>query len=85
MKVTLSKKRMCVLSREKKDLNELLRITNIKGDWKINDEPYKGRSFYLQKDEEVIKKFLKKKKFNIRNFTLNESLKEELLKYAQNL
>ncbi len=85
MKVTLSNKRMCVVSRQKIETKNLLRITNINGEWKINDVPYKGRSFYLQKDKEVIKKFLNKKKTNIRNFNLNDSLKEELLEYAQNL
>ncbi len=85
MKVTLSKKRMCIITRDKLELKELIRITNVNGIWQINDLPYQGRSFYLRKDKEIIQKFLKRKKINLKNFTLNEPLKEELLKYAQNL
>ncbi len=85
MKVTSSKKRMCIITRDKLELKELIRITNVNGIWQINDLPYQGRSFYLRKDKEIIQKFLKRKKINLKNFTLNEPLKEELLKYAQNL
>ncbi len=85
MKVILSKKRMCVITRDKLELKDLIRITNINGEWQINDLPYKGRSFYLKKEKAVIEKFLNRKKFHLKNFSLNEKLKEELLKYAQNL
>ncbi len=85
MKVTSSKKRMCIITRDKLELKELIRITNVNGIWQINNLPYQGRSFYLKKDKEIIQKFLKRKKINLKNFTLNEPLKEELLKYAQNL
>ncbi len=85
MKVTLSKKRMCVISRQKLEVDELIRVTNINGIWKLNDLPYQGRSFYLKKEKDIIEKFLKRKKINIKNFSIDNSLKEELLKYAQNL
>ncbi len=85
MKGTSFKKRMCIITRDKLELKELIRITNVNGIWQINDLPYQGRSFYLRKDKEIIQKFLKRKKINLKNFTLNNSLKEELLKYAQNL
>ncbi len=85
MKVTLSKKRMCIISRQKIEVDKLIRITKINGTWKINNLPYKGRSFYLKKEKSTIEKFLKRKKINIKNFNIDNSLKEELLKYAQNL
>ncbi len=85
MKAISSNKRMCVVSRKKIDKNKLLKITNIKGEWQKNEEPYKGRSFYLKDDKETIEKFLSKKKHNIRKFVLTDSLKEELINHAQNL
>ncbi|MFV0288387.1 MAG: DUF448 domain-containing protein [Mycoplasmatales bacterium] len=83
MKTTLSNIRMCSVTRVKKPKTELLQITKINEKWIINTQPYQGRSFYLIKDAEVIKKFTKRKKF--KNFELTEELKEELITYAKNL
>ncbi len=82
MKMTSS--RMCVVSRDKQDKKDLIKITNDNGTWKLTNEDYIGRSIYLKKDKEIINKFLTKK-IKCKNFVMNDKLKEELFKYAQHL
>lgn len=86
MKEILSNKRMCVVTKKRCNAEELIRITNIKDKWVINDnKKIQGRSFYIQKDKNLIDKFLNAKKRNVRKFVLDDNLKKELLNYAQNL
>ncbi len=76
--------RMCVVTRQRQNKNDLIKITNDNGTWKLTNEDYLGRSIYLKKDKEIINKFLTKK-IKCKNFVMNDKLKEELFEYAQYL
>lgn len=80
--------RTCVVTKKKRNRDNLIRITKTSDDvWVLNlDNKIQGRSFYITRDESVIDKFLNLKNFKfIRFFKMNLKLKEELHEYAQNL
>lgn len=59
--------RMCIQTREVTDRVNMYRLI-VSGDEVVLDSDYKlqGRSVYIQKDNEIISKFLKRKKLPIR-------------------
>lgn len=85
MKTTLSRMRMCVVSRERMPQNELIKITNVKGHWNL-DEKQKmfGKSIYINLTANNLFKFEKQKKrykMNDEEFEIIlNSLKEMLAK-----
>lgn len=85
MKKTLFNRRLCVVTKKKYYKDELLKITREEDEWVISDKSYSGRSIYLLNNKETIEKFLSFKSYKIRYFTMNEKLREGLLKHAQNL
>ncbi len=85
MKMTSSNTRMCVVTRKRKNKDEMLKISNKNYKWIITDEVYVGRSIYITKDKEIINKFLKKTSKKLKNFNLEQTLREELIDYAKNL
>lgn len=86
-RILFNQERTCVETRKKKTRNELIRITLVNEVWKINqDDKIQGRSFYLDKDRQIIENFTNKKKFGyVRRFKMTEKFRLELLNYAQNL
>ena len=58
--------RQCIVCRQYKEKNDLIRLTRdfLTGETKINsDNSIHGRSVYICKNEECIEKVLQKKKF----------------------
>lgn len=66
------------------DRKQLLKITKYKNHWYFNpDDFYKGRSIYLEKDEQHLEKMKKMyKKFNISKDDL-ETIIQEINSYEQ--
>ena len=76
--------RMCVVTREKLEKKELLRIVRTKEQGVIIDESGKlnGRGAYLKKDAEVINKAQKNKILDkVLEVEVPNSLYEDMLKY----
>ncbi len=81
--------RMCVITRTRKNRDELVRMTKIDGVWQFNnDNKIEGRSIYLDLSQnKVIQKFEKQqRRFKINDENMQEIVRElKRMKDAQNI
>ncbi|MGM9835124.1 MAG: RNase P modulator RnpM [Bacilli bacterium] len=86
MKIKKVPQRTCVVTREKTDKMNLLRIVRTKENGIVIDETGKlnGRGCYIKKDIEVVKKAMKGKHINrALESEVPESLYEEIIKIIE--
>lgn len=73
--------RTCIACRKKfnKEQAELFKITKVNGELLLNDGNYFGRSYYICKNDECLKKVIKNKIFNkICKTKVNDDIYEKL-------
>lgn len=76
--MTLS--RTCIISREKKQRSELLKITRVNNYYYIDEEQkLHGRSFYLDPHAKDLKKIKKQQ----RRFNMSDENFAEIIKYLE--
>lgn len=75
--------RMCVITRQRKIRNELLKITKIKDYWYVDlDQTLHGRSIYIDLSQNTLEKFkLQRRRFKISEVNFGEitAIMEELV------
>lgn len=83
--MTLSKPiiRMCVITRNRKERSQLVKITRSDNKWQINNDNHlEGRSLYLDLTaKDVIKKFIKQQ----RRFKIEDANMQELVEILTRL
>ncbi len=78
-------KRLCLITRESKDVKDLIRFTLLDGEVKVDpNHKLGGRGYYISKDKEVIERAKAKNLINkILKVNVNSDFYDELLKYVE--
>ncbi len=76
--MTLSNQRMCVVTRERKNKTDLIKITRVKDRWYVDqNQQLFGRSIYLILNENNVERFSKQaRRFKIEKENFTEIMKQ---------